>query len=376
MRRTYTHTTWHCAIGLLWLIAYGCSDSPHEAGAALLDELMTPLEKRLAERGETVTIGNFYTPERPDAHGPIGMMGEHTHNKGEFMFTYRYMYMSMDGMRNGTDRLSNADVLRQFMVTPTDMTMDMHMFMPMYGLNDTVTVMGMIPYTAKSMNHLTRPGGTFTTESDGIGDVQVIGLFRLYAVETPSIGSHRFHLNFGVSIPTGSITQRDTTPMGNVRLPYPMQLGSGTVDLLPGITYQGSTEKVSWGTQFIYTARTGRNSQDYSFGDSWYVTGYGAYRWADWVSTSLRFNYQRWGNINGRDVTLANPALNTVPTVDPNLQGGRRLDLLAGVNVLFPEFMGLENRLGVEAGIPVYQRLDGPQLETDWLVFAGWQVVR
>lgn len=117
---------------------------------------------------------------------PMGMMGDHTHNKGEFMFTYRYMYMSMDGMWNVTDRLANSEVLQRFTVTPTDMTMNMHMFMPMYGLNDTVTVMGMIPYAAKSMDHLTRPGGRFTTESDGIGDVQVIGLVRLYAIETPS----------------------------------------------------------------------------------------------------------------------------------------------------------------------------------------------
>jgi len=29
------------------------------------------------------------------AHGPIGTMGNHTHNFGEFMFSYRYMNMFM-----------------------------------------------------------------------------------------------------------------------------------------------------------------------------------------------------------------------------------------------------------------------------------------
>lgn len=300
--------------------------------------------------------------------GPWGS----THNHGEFMFTYRYMFMDMEGMRNGTSRLTDGAVLQQFMVTPTRMTMDM----PMYGVNDTLTVMAMVPYIQKRMDHVTRTGVRFRTQAEGIGDLQLVSLWRLYAIEAPSIGAHRLHLNFGISLPTGSITERDTTPQGNVRLPYPMQLGSGTLDLLPGITYSGLAGKVSWGTQFIYTARVGRNSEDYSLGDTWFLTGYGAYQWAKWVSTSLRLFYQNWENIDGRDVSLANPALRTVNTVDPSLQGGRRLDLLAGVNFLFPEVLGLENRLGVEAGVPIYQRLDGPQLGTDWQIFAGWQVVR
>jgi len=30
-------------------------------------------------------------------------------------------------------------------------------------------------------------------------------------------------------------------------------------------------------------------------------------------------------------------------------------------------------RLAFEFGIPVYQDLDGPQLETDWIILFGWQ---
>lgn len=62
MRRTFTHTARRCAIGLLWLIACVSPDRTDHAGAALLDDEVTPLEKRLAERGETVTVGNFLHP--------------------------------------------------------------------------------------------------------------------------------------------------------------------------------------------------------------------------------------------------------------------------------------------------------------------------
>ncbi len=35
---------------------------------------------------------------------------------------------------------------------------------------------------------------------------------------------------------------------------------------------------------------------------------------------------------------------------------------------------GFWGYLGVEFGRPVWQHLDGPQLETDWLVIAGWRL--
>ena len=32
-------------------------------------------------------------------------------------------------------------------------------------------------------------------------------------------------------------------------------------------------------------------------------------------------------------------------------------------------------RLAVEFGLPLYHGLDGPQLETDWILWLGWQYV-
>ena len=129
--------------------SYGLVCSPPTANGALLDGLMGGVEeslgKRAEEKGERLIIGNFYQAERPDSHAPIGVMQDHTHNKGEFMFTYRYMYMYMDQMRNGTHNLSINNVLKDFAVTPKNMTTQMHMFSTMYGLNDTVTLMAMLP---------------------------------------------------------------------------------------------------------------------------------------------------------------------------------------------------------------------------------------
>ncbi len=351
---------------------------------ALLEGLLDGFEETLGEsaeaKGERLIIGNFYQAERPDSHGPIGVMGDHTHNKGEFMFSYRYMRMFMDKNRDGTDNVSDNEVLQDFVVTPTEMTTQMHMFGAMYGLNDTVTLMAMFPYVMKSMEHKNRAGVKFKTNASGIGDIKLASLWRLYAFEMPSIGAHRFHLQTGMSLPSGDIKPRDNTPLGNNSLlPYPMRLGSGTVDMLPGLTYTGVKHDVSWGFQAKGRIPLGYNQQGYQEGKRYDLNSWGAYRWADWISTSARFNWKQWFNIKREDgqlPTTIGPA-NTpiVPTAETDLRGGKRLDLLGGINILFPDFKGLENHLNVEAGAPIYQDLDGPQLKQSYSFWVGWQII-
>ncbi|MGB0910245.1 MAG: hypothetical protein ACPGYT_07770 [Nitrospirales bacterium] len=372
---------------LIAICVVALSMSSSNVFAALLDGMFDDFEnslsQRLSQKGEKLTVGNFYTPERSDSHGPIGMMGDHTHNEGEFMFSYRYMQMEMDGIRDGTKSLSPMDVRNrdQFFVVPTYMKMQMHMFGAMYGLNDTVTLTAMLPYLRNTMDHLagmTLGAAKFQTRTEGAGDLKIGSLWRLYALEAPSIGAHRFHFNFTMSLPTGDITQSGTTPLGVVRLPYPMQLGSGTVDVLPGFTYGGAKENISWGFQTLGTYRIGRNKAGYSKGDAYEVGAYGAYAWTNWISNSVRFKWQHWFDYDGQDNKINRIAPNGNPlvfTAEPDLRGGKRLDIMGGVNFLMPEILGLENRLGIEGGVPIYQNLDGPQLETDWAFTIGWQVI-
>ncbi|MCK4743114.1 MAG: hypothetical protein KAT25_04785 [Sulfuriflexus sp.] len=93
-------------------------------------------------------------------------------------------------------------------------------------------------------------------------------------------------------------------------------------------------------------------------------------KWSSNFSTSLRLNIQRWSDIDGADPDL-NPAV--ISTADPELRAGKRADLLLGVTY-HPHHGALKgNRFALEVGKPVYQKLDGPQLETDLILTAGWQ---
>jgi len=315
---------------------------------------------------------DLWTSGRPDGHAPIGVMGDHTHALREIMLSYRFMVMDMDGMRDGTNNLSNQDVFDDgFAVTPTDMTMEMHMFGLMYAWTDDLTFMLSVPVIRKKMNHVTGTGVHFQTHSDGIGDIKLSALYKFWDQDR-----QRSHASLGMSFPSGSIDEMDTTPAsgGNdVQLPYPMQLGSGTFDLLPGITYLGESDDWSWGAQASAVVRLGENSNHYTLGNRYDLTGWGARKLGDQFSASLRLNGYDLDNIHGSDPEL-NPSF--VPTADPNNQGRTELDLLAGINWYGRDGWARGQRLAVEYGIPVYQDVDGPQLEIDWVLTLGWQYAR
>lgn len=299
---------------------------------------------------------------RPDSHGPIGLMGEHIHAAGEWMFSYRFMSMRMGGSRDGDSDISRSDVLQDYMVTPTSMRMDMHMLGAMYAPSDRVTWMFMVPYVKNSMNHVTRMGVRFTTESEGLGDVTVSALLPVYRGD-----GRELHVTLGASLPTGTTNARDDTPAGSdMPLPYPMQLGSGTVDLRPAVTWTRRGTAWSGGVQAGAVLRLGRNSEGYSLGDRYTVTGWSARRVSPGVSASLRVQATRWEDIDGDDDRL-NPAM--VPTADPHLRSGTRVELAAGLNLVLPG----RHRLAAELGTPVYEYLDGPQMETEATVTVGWQ---
>lgn len=174
---------------------------------------------------------------------PGGVMGDHVHRSGDWMLSYSYRYMHMDGMRDGSDRVSDGDVLAEFMVAPLRMNMEMHTLGAMCAISDRFTLMGMLPWVKKDMDHLTRTGARFTTRSEGPGDVR---LAAVYALSQGQRGD--FLLSLGVSAPSGDIDETDHTPaMADAQLPYPMQLGSGTWDLLPGVTYTTHYGRWAWG---------------------------------------------------------------------------------------------------------------------------------
>jgi hypothetical protein len=365
-------------------------------GAALALALILPLADglRAQEHHDHMHMEAHSAHTEHLSQAPIGVMGEHTHERGRFMLSYRYMFMRMDGIKDGDDKVSASSVLSRFMVAPLHMNMQMHMVGAMFALTDKINLMAMVPYVQISMEHLMRNGEKMTEETSGLGDIKLSGLCK-FAEVVSGRTHHAFILNMGVSLPTGSIKKRgaahashddqmhmmgdshddmggDMGGDGSARLSYPMQLGSGTVDLLPGLTYTGSQGAWHWGSQAMGTIRLGENDNDYRLGNRFAFTTWGARNLSEWVSASLRLNLEVWGNIHGRDPQI-DPTVS--PMADPKRQAGRRLSALFGLNFYTTKGPRLlrGHKFGVEGGFPLYEHLDGPALETDFVLTAGWQ---
>jgi hypothetical protein len=318
-------------------------------------------------------------PVHANRHAPIGVMGDHMHHKGEWMLSYRYMYMDMAGNRIGTDEVTPDEIVNSspLRIVPTRMSMQMHMLGAMYAPTDNLTLMVMGNYLEKEMDHLTysdtmNPSliGGFTVNTEGWSDTKVTALYRLY-----QHGNQHVHLNLGLSLPTGSITEEARILAPNMatpikRAPYAMQLGTGTFDLLPGLTYTDRVGDLSWGAQYRAEIRLeGENDEGYAWGDKHAVTGWLAYEWAPWISTSVRLDASTQGAIDGKDPLISGP----VQTAFPQNYGGEKVELFGGINLVGQTGALRGHRLALEVGVPLYRNLNGPQLETDWNFTVGWQ---
>lgn len=309
---------------------------------------------------------NEWTSARPDGHAPISVMGDHYHKKGEFMFSYRFMPMWMNGSIQSTDDISNQAIYQNFMVAPQKMNMNMHMLGVMYAPSDRFTLMVMGNYISNSMNLTTRMGVDFTTESGGLGDITVGGIVKIMNKNRQSL-----HANVGVSIPTGDIDQRDATPMmNNAQLAYPMQLGSGTWDPSLALTYLGQSDKFSWGAQSKYKFRIGENSEKYTFGNRLGIVGWGAFMISDYLSLSTSLSYFNTDKIDGVDADL-NPMM--MPLFNTNNSGRSQLDIGIGTNFSFPKGTLKGLRIGAEVKIPAYQKANGIQMQNTLMGIFGIQ---
>lgn len=338
--------------------------------------------KKMLAPAHDQDVHQLWNGARADGHAPIGVMADHTHNAGEWMVSVRYMNMEMNQNYLGDEEIGDGQIIapksaggQGFLVTPTRMSTEMVMGSLMYAPTDEITLMVMVPYVWKEMDHLRRDGFTFRTRSEGIGDTKFGGMWKFFDQYR-----QRLHLGLFASAPTGSIDETDGTPRPGSRqlfesqLPYPMQIGSGTWDIIPSLTYLGQTDHFSWGAQVSGVIRTGTNDNGYSLGDNAEGTAWVSWLIRDWISTSFRVSGIAQGNIDGADSRLTVPRT-VIPTADPTRRAFQRIDLGWGINLYAPSDTDwlAGNRLAVEVEVPVYQRLAGPQLGSDVMLTAGWQ---
>ncbi len=357
------HRQWN-SVGLVLLMAALCGGSLHASDTRPGDPDVT--QASLLETAmERLDDDHPHAP-RPDTHAPAGLMGDHAHKAGEMMAEYKYMTMSMDDNRVGRTTVSDAAAAMAsgttFMVVGTRMHMDMHMLHVMYAPSDEVTLYAMPMWTSVTMDHRRMNGTTFRTHNEGFDDLAAGALWLLDKAD-----SSEWIANLGFSVPTGDINNTTTRAMPGMetRLPYPMRLGSGTFDARPGLTWKGYRDDGSHGVQFQADLPIGTNYRGYSVGNSYAINGWYSWLLGERWSTSVRFEGLLRENFSGADPDL-NPAM--APMARTDMRGGDAVNLGIGLLILLKD----GSRLNAEWVNPIYQDLDGVQLETDAMFFVSW----
>ena len=311
---------------------------------------------------------------------PAGVMISHVHPKKEWMVSYRYMQMGMDKPIQGMNTVSELDIYNTYLAYTPSMQMDMHMVMGMVGITNRLTAMVMLNYTSNSMemkmlgNHthamsgMSMPANSgMRMNTNGLGDSK---LQLLYGILKNSIT--QVVLNMGASIPTGSFQQKGITDdlfYAGSRLPYMMQLGSGSWDITPGITYVTQKSKVAFSAQVQGIVRLNKNKAGYRFGNELSATTWLGYNWWKGLGSSVRLEGTWLGKIAGFDPTVY--AYNEI-AANSNNYGGIRIQGLIGLSYQFEEGFVANHRLAVEYGLPIYQIVEGIQnkLKQTWM--ASW----
>ncbi|HET6879150.1 MAG TPA: hypothetical protein VFI31_03280 [Pirellulales bacterium] len=305
---------------------------------------------------------------RPDGLAPPGVTGDHTLKTGHALFSYRYSVVGYQGNLIGSHLATAGRVLQQFNNAPTTMYRQQHLLLLEYAPTDDLTTMLQLPIQENSINYLTSSGGIVHDAYTQLGDVSLWALYALKRWQHQQI-----HLNLGISVPTNLLqTLNNFSVPGSLHLSYPIRVGSGSYELLPGFTYRGQTEKWTWGLQSIATVPMGHNRYGYEVGNQIDINAWGFRRLSKAFAASGRLHGMAWGNVRGMDPRLT-PSL--VETNTPGLQGGTRVDLLFGGQYYIPWVRVPGNWLSIESGCPVYQTLHGPQPRATWLLNAGWNMM-
>ncbi len=199
----------------------------------------------------------------------------------------------------------------------------------------------------------------------GFGDVRLWAIYKLVSRENLSL-----LLSAGLNIPTGKIdidAGEHAIYPGELQ-PYMMQLGTGTFDFMPGLTYLANSGSLTWSMQALSNIRPFYNSRGYHYGSDLTLNAWAAYHIIPIMSVSARLEGYAGSTIYGSDSKI-NPIVS--PAADPKCYGGQRLSAFAGVNFYISEGFLSYAKIALEIGAPIYQQVNGIQQVSSYCWNAG-----
>ena len=314
---------------------------------------------------------------------PLGVFGADMPPAGKLVFSVLPSYTRMQDSLIGSDTVSAAYIVSNtpsprtpigehlLRMVPENAKVQSEGFAVAYGVSSDVTLTATTSLIQKDVKMLAFKGLAGVTplgfshgRTEGLGDTTIAGVVRLWHDPTS-----RLNFNLGLSLPTGATNDTMSLLLPNNTAPakrgfYAMQPGAGTVDALGGVVFARTVKSWSWGASYRARLPLDQTTTGWRYGDLYEVNAWGGYAVIPGVEATLRLNATDQGAIQGYDQAITGYAQDA----NPAFYGGRQASLFGGVIVGGRTFGLPASQIGLEAGVPVYQHLNGPQLGRDWQV--------
>ncbi|HSB35189.1 MAG TPA: transporter [Nitrospirota bacterium] len=293
----------------------------------------------------------------------------------EVSMQLNYSFTRMDQIKEG-GRTRSLDEARSYKkpdgtsytTLPLSMDMMRYTLTAGYGFTPKFKAFVSIPYVRNTMD-MTASNGALLGWTDmtmppvsGLGDVTVMGLYRVYT-DREIRPANAVTIGLGVKTPTGSSTKR--TESGKFVHAH-MQPGTGSWDPLFSIIDTKMMGSFLIQADATYQLAT-RNKEGYKFGDSLAATFTGKYAVVREFNVLAGLTYLHVNKASDRNGKYYDPVTNSSLMDDPANTGGDSLWGSVGVQIL-----SFRNGIiDVKAQLPLWERVNGIQLVSSFLISAG-----
>lgn len=284
---------------------------------------------------------------------------------------FTYSFTLMDRLKEGSSRSSLRDVINEgrFLTVPTRMEMTLYTLTAAYGFSPRFSAFVSIPYVRNTMDMATvidmGPDMGIEVMKDsmdpvkGIGDVTVMGLYRLYT-DDEARPYDAFTVGIGVKTPTGSSTEKSES--GRFVHAH-MQPGTGSWDPLISLIYTKTVNPFLFQADAAYQIST-RNSEGYKFGDSFSANLLGKYAATRHLNISGGVTYLHLNRASDKEGKFTDL---TSLLDDPANTGGDSIWVSPGIQLLPIRDCVID----IRAQFPVWQRVNGIQLVSSYRILLG-----
>ncbi|MBI4657769.1 MAG: transporter [Verrucomicrobia bacterium] len=223
-----------------------------------------------------------------------------------------------------------------------------------YGVTEKLALIGIAPYLNKSF----KAGGGERADH-GLGDVTLLGRHQIFQFDRPG-ETFRAQLLGGLKFPTGEGSARDALGL----LPQPLQLGSGSYDLIAAGVF--TWQRLRWQADFDLAYKINTEANDFRFGNTLAHDAALQYRLWPWQLPERGVPHFVYGVLELNGVWAERSELSGTKI---GASGGYSLFLSPGLQYISKRWVA-----EVSVQLPVVQDLNGGQLKTDFIVAGGFRI--